>query len=380
MLELDAVHWEMLLRGAVAGLLVFHLCHLAWPGPRPAARVALGAFTASVLAYLFCQQPALLLNMPRALAFVLLALCVGTAGWMWVAARALFDDGFRLSWPVLAAVAALIGLGLAANLPYFPAAHEPFVPHPPGSTIAVLNGLHGAAMLAFSAAALWEVARGWRADLVEARRAARRWAAMGIGLYAAAALAVELALRGEPVGRLLPDLHVAGIGILALTLALWVARHSLAELLGAPGGQATRAAAPAAVPAAALPAEAAAPRAREAEAVARLQTAMTRDRLYRKEGLSLADLARQLDMGETTLRGLINQRLGHRNFNDFLHQHRLNEALGRLANEDLPVLTIALECGYGSIGPFNRAFKQRMGMTPSEYRGASRLGGLPGTP
>ena len=33
----------------------------------------------------------------------------------------------------------------------------------------------------------------------------------------------------------------------------------------------------------------------------------------------------------------------------------------------------ALECGYGSIGPFNRAFRQRFGMTPTEHRGAARM-------
>jgi AraC-like DNA-binding protein len=73
------------------------------------------------------------------------------------------------------------------------------------------------------------------------------------------------------------------------------------------------------------------------------------------------------------LRELINQRLGFRNFNDFLHHHRLREATERLAHEDLPILTIALECGYGSIGPFNRAFKQRMGVTPTEFRAGARL-------
>ncbi|MBS0401235.1 MAG: helix-turn-helix domain-containing protein [Proteobacteria bacterium] len=45
----------------------------------------------------------------------------------------------------------------------------------------------------------------------------------------------------------------------------------------------------------------------------------------------------------------------------------------RLAREDLPILSIALECGYGSIGPFNRAFRQRFGMTPTEYRAAARM-------
>ncbi len=78
-------------------------------------------------------------------------------------------------------------------------------------------------------------------------------------------------------------------------------------------------------------------------------------------------------MPEAALRALINQKLGFRNFNDFLHHHRLQEAAARVAREDLPVLSIALDCGYGSIGPFNRAFKERLGVTPTEYRAAARL-------
>jgi hypothetical protein len=38
----------------------------------------------------------------------------------------------------------------------------------------MLTYLHAAAMLAFTAAAVWEVTRGWRDDLVEPRRALRR--------------------------------------------------------------------------------------------------------------------------------------------------------------------------------------------------------------
>ena len=34
----------------------------------------------------------------------------------------------------------------------------------------------------------------------------------------------------------------------------------------------------------------------------------------------------------------------------------------------VPVLTIALDTGFQSIGPFNRAFKAHTGLTPTEYR------------
>jgi AraC-like DNA-binding protein len=100
---------------------------------------------------------------------------------------------------------------------------------------------------------------------------------------------------------------------------------------------------------------------------------MTDEFAYRREGLTLAGLASSLDLGEAVLRRVINQELGYRNFNDFLHHYRLQEASERLAREDLPILSIALECGYGSIGPFNRAFRQRFGMTPTEYRAAARM-------
>ncbi len=103
-MELSASTWiaDLLLRGAVAGVLLFHLVNLALPGPRPAVRAALAMFTLSLLAYLFCQRAELLLALPRPLGFAALALCVSSTAWLWLAARGLFDDGFRLSLPLLA--------------------------------------------------------------------------------------------------------------------------------------------------------------------------------------------------------------------------------------------------------------------------------------
>lgn len=377
MRELGPLHWEMFLRGAVAALLAAHVLVLLLPGPRPAVRRVLAGFATSVLAYLFCQQAELLLNLPRVLAVVLLAFAVGSTGWLWAAAQALFVDGFRAGARVLGPVAALTALGLAANLPYFPSGDGPYRSFPPDAPVVWLGRLHGLAMLGFTAAALWEVLAGAPADLVAARRSARRWVALGIGLYAAFALVVELALRGQAVGPLLPALHVAGIGLIALALAAWVARHSLDELLGIePDRRAVPPAPPDTAPHAPTPSPPK-PADRQAAALARLDAAMRDECVYRREGLTLAGLADTLGMAEAPLRELINQRLGFRNFNDFLHHHRLGEATRRLAEEDLPILSIALDCGYGSIGPFNRAFRQRLGMTPTDYRAAARMGQAP---
>jgi AraC-like DNA-binding protein len=38
------------------------------------------------------------------------------------------------------------------------------------------------------------------------------------------------------------------------------------------------------------------------------------------------------------------------------------------AQAEVPILTIALDAGFNSLGPFNRAFKAETGMTPREFR------------
>jgi AraC-like DNA-binding protein len=111
--------------------------------------------------------------------------------------------------------------------------------------------------------------------------------------------------------------------------------------------------------------------------LAALRKLIDHDKVYREPDLSIASLARKLDIPEYRLRRLINEQLGHRNFSAFINGYRLMEvetALGDPAQADVPILTIALDAGFGSIGPFNRAFKAHTGLTPSEYRRA-RLDG-----
>jgi len=98
---------------------------------------------------------------------------------------------------------------------------------------------------------------------------------------------------------------------------------------------------------------------------------MAVEHAYRSEDLSIASLAARLSVPEYRLRRVINQRLGHRNFNAFVNGFRLAETLAALADPSkrgVPVLTIALTAGFQSIGPFNRAFKAATGLTPTEFR------------
>ena len=109
------------------------------------------------------------------------------------------------------------------------------------------------------------------------------------------------------------------------------------------------------------------------ETVERLRSLLEEEKVYREPGLSLADLALQVGLPEYRLRRLIHERLGYRNFNVFLHTYRIREACARLrdsAERRTPILTIALSVGYQSVNTFNRGFRDVMGVTPSEYRGA----------
>ena len=105
--------------------------------------------------------------------------------------------------------------------------------------------------------------------------------------------------------------------------------------------------------------------------LARLDVEMRRERLYRQDGLTITAVAARLGVPEYRLRRAINQGLGARNFNAYLNGFRLGEAREALADpaqRDVPVLTIALDAGFGSVAPFNRAFRESAGCTPSEFR------------
>jgi AraC-like DNA-binding protein len=104
---------------------------------------------------------------------------------------------------------------------------------------------------------------------------------------------------------------------------------------------------------------------------AKLQTLMEQQKVYKKDGLTIGQLAELMNEQEYRLRRLINGQLGFRNFNDFLNQYRVNEACETLsdpAQSRKTILEIAYDLGYQSIGPFNKAFKDLKGTTPTAYR------------
>ncbi|MBX2838206.1 MAG: helix-turn-helix domain-containing protein [Gammaproteobacteria bacterium] len=92
---------------------------------------------------------------------------------------------------------------------------------------------------------------------------------------------------------------------------------------------------------------------------------------YRTAGLTVRELANTLSIPEHRLRKHINQQLGYRNFSAYLNGFRIEEAKKALSNPAearKQITSIGYEVGFNSIGPFNRAFREHTGLTPSEYR------------
>jgi len=94
-------------------------------------------------------------------------------------------------------------------------------------------------------------------------------------------------------------------------------------------------------------------------------------------GLRIADVAARLGQPEYKVSQCISAALGFANFNRLINHHRIERAKRVLADpdHDRPILDVAFDCGFGSVGPFNRAFKDQLGLTPRAFRTASRSAG-----
>ncbi len=266
--------------------------------------------------------------------FVLMA---GDSVVFWLVAWSLFDDGFRLRrWQA--------GLWLAVA---GTAAVNAFILGPSHLTVAgqIDQGLN-ALDLIFAALAVGQALASWRGDLVERRRHVR----IAVVTGGAAFFVLHAAATATTRGGGLAD--SAGLLVVAVVIA-W-------GLLGVRPE-------PAVVPSKSAPA--ATPE--DSLLLARLERLVTEERLYREPRLSIADLARRMALPEYRLRRLINQGVGARNFAAYVNGFRLAEVKAALtdpAQAEVPVLTIALDAGFGSLGPFNRAFRAATGTTPTDYR------------
>ena len=274
---------------------------------------------------------------------------------LWLLAQSLFDDGFRLrAWH--AAVCAVVMVASLVGCLWLWPTHSPFGP-------ALDTALTWTA-LGFALLAAVQTLASWPADLVEQRRRLRVVIIAGSAVYTGLTAVARLTVGHGPGSPTVDLLGAAGLALVSAAIAWSLLRTGdVAILFGAEATPAEPVIAP-------LPASPALDAADHAH-VAALEQAMTHDRAYRREGLTIGQLAARLSLPEHKLRRLINQGLGHRNFNSFLNRYRIGDAKAALSDPtqaEVPILTIALDAGFNSLGPFNRAFKAETGLTPTEFR------------
>jgi AraC-like DNA-binding protein len=353
---MDLTALDLGLRGAASGL--FLMMVLVLLQLRPTNRhIILGmALAAGGAVYAVATAPFVSKSLLRWTLPILSTLPV--IFWLW--ARTKFDDDFILKRWHGALWLTVVGIGFSVSFAW---TSWPALATSGAKTLSVV-----ALVLAFSAAV--QTVETWSADLVARRRRLRT-----------VVLVVSLVFIALDAGSNLSSVPIAGLGArgsVAIALSLFV----LATLAGWGffGAKATASVMQATAPIVSGKTRGEAQVSNrgsdDRDSIApillrRLDYLMTVERIYRQEGLSIGGLAARLDLSEYRLRQVINEGLGYRNFNAFLNRYRIDEAKAALSDpsqRDVQVLTIAMDAGFQSIGPFNRAFKADTGMTPTEFR------------
>ena len=307
------------------------------------------SFAIGLIAYLLCSA-SFWQDLPGWFQATLMVGCLANPLIFWLLARTLFEDNFRLCWEHAVLLTAIEALGFwyVFGLRAGDAAQSQ-------TLVGVIAGI----VLQFISVALVMAAlvtayRGRAPDLVENRRKFRVLFVTSAGGYMVFVIMVEILLRGIAPHPIASLLNAAAIFSLVFFVAVSLLTLKFNMLLE-----------PIRVPTVAIELDVA-----QRALLDRLDDAIAK-KAHHLEKLTIGRLAHQLGTQEHRLRALLNAKIGFRNFNDFLNHYRIPDACKKLADPSFartPILTIALNLGYGSIGPFNRAFKQTMGLTPTEFR------------
>jgi AraC-like DNA-binding protein len=332
--------------GTVAILLLVAILFLRDSGRTPTGRNS-ALCLLSAAGYVICSAPGVAsLDTPLALSLSAVSLGHPAAFRTWAAAT--FDDEFKPSWRRGFAWLGLVALGMWSLLDNQP----------------IVGFAYHALSLLFVSLAAWHALAERETDLVEARRRLRMLLAVSAASYGAVLIVTDVVSPGSSVSAPFSIVNAAGLATMTFAIALlWlgIAHEAPAVSPAASDQRSPRADAPAA---GTLDQQ-------EAALLEALREQMEEQKLYRHDGLTIAVLAARLAIPEYRLRRLINRRLCHRNFSSFVNGYRLAEARAALADPvqaNVPILTIALDTGFQSLAPFNRAFKMTAGMTPREYR------------
>lgn len=101
-----------------------------------------------------------------------------------------------------------------------------------------------------------------------------------------------------------------------------------------------------------------------------LEIVFIEQELFKRQDLSLKETADILDISDKKLSYLLNICLAS-NFYEYVNTHRVDffrKKMEEGAADKLTLLAIAFDSGFNSKATFNRVFKQKIGMTPKEFK------------
>ena len=108
----------------------------------------------------------------------------------------------------------------------------------------------------------------------------------------------------------------------------------------------------------------------EAAFAERMYLLFEKERVYLNPRLRLSELATLLGTNRTYLSQYFNQNC-ESTFYDFVNDYRIHHAKLLLHSTDDTLETIAMNSGFNSLSTFRRAFVQREGMSPIEFRASN---------
>jgi len=339
---------DIALRGATAALLLVLAASLyrgfgTVLAGRLAAAFALGSAAHAVTASIGAASPIAAAHAP------VIALSTGNVVVFWLFTRALFDETFTLRWWHALIWAAVAGFSFVNCMWIAPASGARL-------SIVAINLI----ALGFIVLAVGQTIASWSSDLVEGRRRVRVFIVSAAALYGGLNAVLQISMAGGGAAEIAKTANSAALAVVVAAISIAMMRVDGADLFPAAPEVQAEASQAAVVESGA-----------DQKLVDALMRLMADDRIYRHDNVTIGTLATRLGIPEYRLRRLINQRLGYRNFNVFLNEHRIAEAKAALADPSqarVPVITIAMDAGFQSLGPFNRAFKATTGVTPTEYR------------
>lgn len=271
-------------------------------------------------------------------------LSVMASGMFWLFALMLFEDErempiWRVWPPLLLTAAALLAM---------------ISPAPLTRVLWLIYNLGTVSLVVHALAAIW---RGWKGDLVYPRRRLRAPIMAAAATYvlftAARDMGGTLGLQ-EGAPPLIQGIMLAVLALAGSVVLLRVDGILIGPTIQIPADQPTS-----------MPLDLI-----DQGILAKLSKAMEEE-IWRREELSIRSLADHVVTTEHRLRRLINGELGHRNFAAFVNAARIEAAKRDLRDPNQAlrsVAVIAYDLGFGSLGPFNRAFREIVGVTPTAWR------------